>query len=98
MGAHPNVCIEVDREKNAADRRSVVARGTFERLAGGAAVEAVERISDRLRIVAAATAPPMPAWRTFAGRTGGDGIAFRIRITEKHGRFSSPERAAIKES
>jgi hypothetical protein len=44
----------VDRVVNAADWCSVVARGTFDRLEGGAAVEAVERISDRLRTVAAA--------------------------------------------
>jgi uncharacterized protein len=91
MGARPNVCVEVDRVVNASDWRSVVARGTFEPLDGSAAVEAVRRISDRLRTVAAATAAPVTAWRTFVGRNGGDGIAYRIRVTEKQGRCSSPQ-------
>ncbi|MGB6985971.1 MAG: pyridoxamine 5'-phosphate oxidase family protein [Candidatus Aquilonibacter sp.] len=92
MGVHPNVCIEVDHVVNAADWRSVMARGTFEPLEGSAATEAVERISDRLRTVAAATEAPVTAWRTFVARTGGDGIAYRIRVTEKQGRYSSPDR------
>jgi uncharacterized protein len=90
MGAHPNVCVEVDRVINAAEWCSVVARGTFEPLEGSAAVEAVERISGRLRTVAAATAAPVTAWRTFVSRIGGDGIAYRIRVAEKQGRYSSP--------
>ncbi|MBV8148691.1 MAG: pyridoxamine 5'-phosphate oxidase family protein [Candidatus Eremiobacteraeota bacterium] len=98
MGAHPNVCVEVDRVVNAADWCSVVARGTFEPLEGDAAVQAVERISDRLRTVAAVTAAPVTAWRTFVARSGGDGIAYRIRVTEKHGRYSSSERALVKDS
>ncbi len=95
MGAHPNVCVEVDRVVNAADWCSVVARGTFDRLEGSAAVEAVERISDRLRTVAAATSAPVTAWRTFVTRVGGDGIAYRIQVTEKQGRYVTPETATI---
>jgi nitroimidazol reductase NimA-like FMN-containing flavoprotein (pyridoxamine 5'-phosphate oxidase superfamily) len=91
MGVHPTVCVEVDRVASAADWCSVIARGTFEHLEGSAAVEAVERISHRLRMVGAATAAPVTAWRTFVARTGGDGIAYRIRVTEKHGRYSSSE-------
>jgi len=89
MAANPHVCVEVDRIENAADWRSVIVRGTFERLHGKAAVEAVERISERLRTVAEATGAPPMAWRTFVTRMGGDGIAYRIHITEKHGRYST---------
>ena len=89
MAANPRVCVEVDRVENAAEWCSVIARGTFERLHGRAAVEAVERISERLRTVAAATAAPVMAWRTFVTRTDGDGIAYRIQVTEKHGRYST---------
>jgi nitroimidazol reductase NimA-like FMN-containing flavoprotein (pyridoxamine 5'-phosphate oxidase superfamily) len=91
MSANPRVCVEIDRVENAANWRSVIVRGTFEQLYGSAAVEAVERISERLRTVAAATPAPLAAWRTFVARTGGDGIAYRIRITEKHGRYSASE-------
>ncbi len=91
MAANPRVCLEIDRVDNAAEWRSVLVRGTFELLDGRAAVEAVERISERLRTVAAATAAPAMAWRTFVTRTGGDGIAYRIHITEKYGRYSTPD-------
>jgi uncharacterized protein len=96
MAANPNVCVEVDHVENAADWCSVIVRGTFERLDGSLAVEAVERISERLRTVAAATAAPVMAWRTFVARTGGPGIAYRIHISAKHGRFASsgPGRSA----
>jgi len=91
MAANPRVCVEVDRVENAADWCSVVARGTFEQLHGRGAIEAVERISERLRTFAAATAAPVMAWRSFVTRMGGDGIAYRIAITEKHGRYSTSE-------
>ncbi len=91
MEANPSVCVEVDRVENAAEWRSVLVRGTFELLYGNAAVEAVERISDRLETVAAATSAPAMAWQTYVTRTGGDGIAYRIHIAEKHGRYSTSE-------
>ncbi len=89
MAANPKVCVEIDRVQNAADWCSVIVRGTFERLDGSLADEAVERISERLRTVAAATAAPVMAWRTFVARTGGPGIAYRINISAKHGRFAA---------
>lgn len=91
MSANPRVCVEVDRVKSAADWCSVIVGGTFERLVGSAAADAVERISERLRTVAAATGAPVMARQTFVTRTGGDGIAYRIHITEKHGRYSTSE-------
>lgn len=91
MSANPRVCVEVDRVDSAADWCSVIVAGTFERLDGSAAVDAVERLSKRLRTVAAAKSSPLMAWRTFVTRTGGDGVAYRIRITEKQGRYSTSE-------
>ncbi len=91
MVAQPNVCVEVDRVENAADWRSVIARGTFRRLEGEAALDAVERIGERLRTVAAAAGAPVEAWRTFVARTGGPGIAYRIDVFEKRGRCSTPD-------
>lgn len=90
MTAHPQVCVEVDHIENAADWRSVTARGLFHALSGSAALEAVERISNRLRIAAAASNAPIPAWRTFVTRSGGAGVAYRIDITAKRGRYSIP--------
>ena len=91
MAANPRVCLEIDRVDNAAEWRSVLVRGTFELLDGRVAVEAVERISERLRTVAAATAAPAMAWRTFVTRSGGDGIAYRIHVKEKYGRYSTAD-------
>jgi nitroimidazol reductase NimA-like FMN-containing flavoprotein (pyridoxamine 5'-phosphate oxidase superfamily) len=92
MSSHPDVCIEIDRIRNSADWWSIVVRGTFEQLAGDAAVEAVERISDRLRTVAFVDGAPDAAARTYVAREGGPGIAYRIQVTERHGRYSSASR------
>jgi nitroimidazol reductase NimA-like FMN-containing flavoprotein (pyridoxamine 5'-phosphate oxidase superfamily) len=86
MNVNPDVCVEVDRIRDNADWWSVVARGKFEQLTGDAAVEAVERISARLRTVARAEDAVEPAEHTYVAREGGPGIAFRIRLNEKHGR------------
>ena len=91
MAANPRVCVEVDRIEGAADWASVTARGLFRQLEGDAAVAAVERISDRLRTAAAVTDASVSARQTFVTRTGGAGIAYRIDITEKQGRFSTSD-------
>ncbi len=89
MSAKPRVCVEVDRVQGAADWSSVILRGIFRRLEGDAAVNAVELISARLRTLGLATAAPAMASQTFVARTGGTGIAYRIDITEKRGRYST---------
>jgi uncharacterized protein len=86
MYVNPDVCVEVDRILDNADWWSVVARGRFEPLTGDSAVEAVKRISARLRTVSRAEAAVELAEHTYVAREGGPGIAFRIRLTEKHGR------------
>ncbi|MBV9056171.1 MAG: pyridoxamine 5'-phosphate oxidase family protein [Candidatus Eremiobacteraeota bacterium] len=91
MSAHPEVCVEVDKIESAADWRSVTARGTFRQVHGQAAELAVERISDRLRTYAAATSAPVPAWKSFVARSGGPGIAYRIDVTAKQGRYSTSD-------
>jgi nitroimidazol reductase NimA-like FMN-containing flavoprotein (pyridoxamine 5'-phosphate oxidase superfamily) len=89
MSTNPDVCIEVDRIRNAAEWWSITLRGTFEQLGGTAAVDAVQRISDRLRTAAYVGAAPAAAERTYVARQGGPGIAYRIAVTERCGRFSS---------
>lgn len=90
MGLHPFVCVEVDQIQNAADWSSVIVRGTFEPLGGRDAIDAVERISVRLATAAVGADIPWTAARTFVAREGGAGIAYRILITEKHGRCAIP--------
>jgi nitroimidazol reductase NimA-like FMN-containing flavoprotein (pyridoxamine 5'-phosphate oxidase superfamily) len=90
MSTHPSVSVEVDQVHSSADWCSVIARGMFEPLDGHAAIEAVERIHDRLRTVAQAEHDADSAPQTFVGREGGPGLAYRIRLAEKHGRCSAP--------
>ena len=91
MGASPNVCVEIDRIENAADWRSVILRGSYERLEGAQATAAIEQIRTRLAANAVATGAPLSAGRTFVDRKGGSGIAYRILISEKRGRRAIPE-------
>jgi uncharacterized protein len=88
MSAKPKVCVEIDRVQGAADWSSVIVRGIFRRLEGKAAVDAVDLISARLRTLGSATDAPATASQTFVARAGGAGIAYRIDITEKRGRYS----------
>lgn len=91
MEAQAQVCIGIDHIRNAADWRSAVIRGTFETLAEPAAIDAVARISERLKYVAAATGAPAAAADTFVSRMGGDGVAYRIQVSHKSGRYATPE-------
>jgi uncharacterized protein len=90
MSAHPWVCVEVDHIRDNASWVSVVAHGTFELMTGTAAVEVVQRISERLRTFARVELTAESAAHTYVAREGGPGIAYRIRLGEKHGRYSSP--------
>ncbi|MEO7039143.1 MAG: pyridoxamine 5'-phosphate oxidase family protein [Candidatus Elarobacter sp.] len=88
MRQHPQVCIEVDRVRHAADWESVVACGRFEELRGDVALDAVRRISERLTTTASAEGQPDPARRSYVARLGAPGIAYRIRVDHKSGRFA----------
>ena len=89
MSNRPDVCVEVDRVDDLANWESVVARGLYETLDGAAAVDAVARIADRMRTVAHADLASRAAGQTYVERSGGAGIAYRIRITAVHGRWSA---------
>jgi nitroimidazol reductase NimA-like FMN-containing flavoprotein (pyridoxamine 5'-phosphate oxidase superfamily) len=88
MRHRPHVCVEVDRVRDAADWQSVVALGPFEALRGDAAVDAVRRISERLTTLASADGLPDAARRSYVARLGAPGVAYRIRIERKSGRFA----------
>lgn len=89
MSANPRVCVEVDSVTSAAEWSCVVAQGLFHLLEGEAAIDAVRRISDRLRTIGSATGAPKEAWHSFVGRLGGAGVAYQIDVTEKTGRYSA---------
>ena len=89
MAGNPYVCVEIDRVEDMANWRSVVLRGVYEPLSGAAANDAVAMIADRLRTVARAGSASRAAGQTYVERAGGPGIAYRIRITTRHGRRSS---------
>lgn len=91
MEANAQVCIEIDHIRNAADWRSAIVRGTFETLRAQEAIDAVARISERLKFTATATGAPALAAQTFVRRKGGDGIAYRIQVHQKSGRYATPE-------
>jgi hypothetical protein len=90
MEANAQVCVEIDHVENAADWRSAIVRGTFEALHGAAAADAIARISERLKSIATVTGAPAPAAQTFVRRKGGDGVAYRIQVTQKSGRYATP--------
>ncbi len=88
MRLSPRVCVEVDHVQDAANWVSVVASGCFEELRDDAAHDAVRRISERLTTFASADGLPVAACSTYVARLGAPGIAYRITIDRKQGRFA----------
>lgn len=83
MRANRSVCFEVDHIDDMANWRSVIAWGTFEELGGDVATAAMNLLRSRLApLTSSETAGP-------AGRAARDGleVAYRIRLTERTGRF-----------
>ncbi|WP_276373164.1 pyridoxamine 5'-phosphate oxidase family protein [Chryseolinea sp. H1M3-3] len=88
---NPACCLEVDIMKNMTNWKSVIAWGTFEELKDKEAEEAMEKLITRL-------APLMPSETSHPPRMGPspgirtstfakNPIIYRIRLTEKSGRF-----------
>jgi uncharacterized protein len=83
MRASRSVCFEVDHIEDMANWRSVIAWGTYEELSGDVAIAAMNLLRSRLApLTTSETAGP-------AGRAARDGVevAYRIRLTERTGRF-----------
>jgi uncharacterized protein len=87
MRHNPHVCVEVDRVSAPDDWVSVVAWGTFEPLDGADAQLALERLSSRLRAAAADTPRSATGGRSYVSRSGRYGLAWRIRLRRRTGRF-----------
>jgi len=93
MRENPNVCIEIDRMENPSIWQSVIARGTYEELSGEAATQAMGVLVKRFApLMTSETSQPThgldPAANVSEDRP--PAVIYRIRLTEKTGRFERP--------
>ena len=92
MRENPEVCFQTDTMENMASWKSVICRGTFEELTKEAErTEALKVLLAReLPIITSQTVRITPSW-PFQPEDYNEikGIVFRIRITEKTGRFEN---------
>jgi uncharacterized protein len=95
MRKSPKVCFEVDDTRNLANWQSVVSWGEFEELKGNMErAEGLHKIFDRvLPIISSETMHITPQWPFPVDNMNEiDGIVYRIRLSEKTGRFEkSPD-------
>ena len=92
MRKNPNVCFEVDRVRDMGNWRSVIATGRFEELSGRDALSGMDVLIKRFAAIERPDQPhPSYIFRESEvepPRTDGREIViFRIRLTEKSGRF-----------
>lgn len=90
MRKNPKVCFEIDDTKNLANWQSVVAWGEFEELKDGKERdEALQKLNARvLPVITSETMHISPQWPFPPQDTSAiKGVAYRIRLTEKTGRF-----------
>lgn len=94
MRKNPNICFETDDTKNLANWQSVVAWGEFEELKDGKERDdAVEKLMGRvLPVISSETMHLSPQW-PFPAENAADvtGIVYRIKLTEKTGRYEKSE-------
>lgn len=90
MRRNPNLCFQVDNTKNLANWRSVICWGEFQELkTEPERREALQKLNARaLPIISSETMHLTPQWPFSTDRSEEvEGVFFRIRITEKTGRF-----------
>lgn len=91
MRENPNVCFEVDRMTDLANWRSVIAWGRYEELSGAPADQALAHLLGRLLPLTATSEtshPPKDLTHQHRAQTEGlRAVIYRIRLTEKTGRF-----------
>jgi uncharacterized protein len=94
MRKNPMICFEADDTKNLANWQSVVAWGEFEELKDGKERdEAVQKLVGRvLPVISSETMHLSPQW-PFPAENAADvtGIVYRIKLTEKTGRYEKSE-------
>ena len=89
MRKNPKVCFEIDNTKNLANWQSVITWGEFEELTNeDERNNALMKLQERmLPVINSETMRISPLW-PFSNETENmEGIVFRIRLTEKSGRF-----------
>lgn len=96
MRKNPNVCLTVENTQNIANWQSVIARGKFEELTPGPERDhALDVLNKRiLPVLSSQTMRLSPLWPfvTEEDTKKLEGIAFRIKLEEKTGRFEkSPQ-------
>jgi len=88
---NPQVCIEVEQVDDLANWRSVVAWGWFEELDGDEAESALDLLMARfMPFTASGTSVPgqrLASTMQGSGVAGRSSFVYRIRLTEKTGRF-----------
>jgi len=93
MRENPQVCFEVDRVDDLGHWQSVILWGSFEELAGPAADHATAQLFAKLLpLTVTAHASQTPKALTKQHRAGVEAlhaVTFRIRISERSGRFES---------
>lgn len=90
MRKNPKVCFEIDDTRNLANWQSVVAWGEFEELKDDKDRDvALQKLNARiLPVITSETMHISPQWPFPAKDTSAiKGVAYRIRLTEKTGRF-----------
>jgi uncharacterized protein len=85
MRSTPDVCFEVDEIDDLSSWRSVIAWGRNAELVGDLATAAMNLLRSRLAPIAASETAG-PAGHPV-GAAGAVGIAFRVRLSERTGRF-----------
>lgn len=94
MRKNPNICFQTDVMKNMANWKSVIAWGVFEELtAKTEREEGLLCLLDRkLPIASSTTTHITPQWPFLPENLDGIGeVIFRIRITERTGRFENDQ-------
>jgi nitroimidazol reductase NimA-like FMN-containing flavoprotein (pyridoxamine 5'-phosphate oxidase superfamily) len=89
MRKNPSVCFQTDNTNDLSNWQSVILWGVFEELEGAERTQALRKLTERtLPIVSSETMHLTPQWPFMPEDTDHiEGIVFRIRVTEKSGRF-----------
>lgn len=97
MRANPNVCFEIDHIEDLSTWQSVIAWGTYEELEGAEAETGMALLVDRLTPLISDKGGRLPhPWNEHGGstehilhRASRHGVVFRIRISDKTGRYET---------
>lgn len=90
MRENPAVCFEIDEVKDMSNWKSVIAQGMYEEIQGDEAYTAFRNFFEKIRhLLPSSTAHPHEKVQNIRITDIRESIIFRIRITEKSGRFES---------